>query len=380
MALDSLKLRSPALSECAASAIEHCLVLRQAIDGPTGELLYSLTAGSLEGSWDSRVSVAVKREEWVSTRRLENPKQVDTVLRPCEPYLVVEGSVHKALMGHNVYGGPCDVLSAATWFIAHLAMRLGCELPDAAGWQVRRIDWAEIYGLPYVAIEQYVHGLNNAAFPRRSVARYGDESLSCPGTTSTVKVYHKGPEFSKHDYRRLKARIAVDELLNLQNRANDLLRVEVAVKARKLDDDFGHAPLVSELDEAYLLAIYDREVARLLREGGPTMKTVRKHHEVRDRLYEKYEERLAGLLFGTWFQLAALGEKVTREKMADSTFRRHRSQLQEAGVAWHGADVHVVEVASILPGDFSPVRSDPRRVVGEDPRVIEQLAPFRRVA
>jgi II/X family phage/plasmid replication protein len=382
MAIDTVKLRSPYVIEALAVAVESRLVTRSAVDRPTGELLYELTAGSLEGSWDSRVSVKVCRDEWVSTRRLSNPKQVDTVLRPCEPYFEVEGSIHKALMGHNVYGGPCDFLSSCRWFIAHLALQLGCELPDADSWLVRRADWAEVYELPYAGIEQYVHGLNNAAFPRRKVRRYGDESVFCPGATSTVKVYHKGPEFSKHDYRRLRPLMSNQQqqegfLVNLQKRANELLRVETGVKARKLDDDFKHPPTVREMTEAYLVALHDREVARLLREGGATMKTVRKHREVRDRLSEVYEPRLAALLFGTWLQLAALGEKVTREKLADSTFRRYRKQLQDAGVAWHGADVRIVETASVLPADFSPVRSDPRRVTGEDPRVVELLAPYR---
>jgi II/X family phage/plasmid replication protein len=382
MAVDTVKLRSPYVTEAVAVLIENCLVTRTAIDRATGELLYELTAGSLEGSWDSRISVKVSREEWVSTRRVSNPKQVDTVLRPCDPYIEIEGSVHKALMGHNVYGGPCDFLASCRWFIAHLTLGFGCELPEADSWFVRRVDWAEIYELPYEAIEQYVHGLNNATFPRRKVTRYGDESIFCPGTTSAVKLYHKGPEFSKHDYRRLRPLMNTQQqregyLVNLQNRANELLRVETTVKARKLDDDFKHPPMVREMTEAYLVAIHDREVARLLREGGATMKTVRKHHEVRDRLYETYEPRLASLLFGTWLQLAALGEKVTREKLPKTTFYRQREQLQVAGVAWHGADVRVVEVATILPADFSPVRSDPRRVTGEDPRVVELLAPYR---
>jgi II/X family phage/plasmid replication protein len=388
MAIDTVKLRSPYVTEAVATVIENRLVTRTAIDRATGELLYELSAGSLEGSWDSRISVKVCREEWQSTRLLasaENKKAaVHTKLVASEPYIEVEGSVHKALMGHNVYGGPCDFLSSCRWFIAHLALGLGCELPDADSWLVRRADWAEIYELPYEAIEQYVHGLNNATYPRRegAIARYGDQSLSCPGTTSTVKLYHKGPEFSKHDYRRLRPLMNTQQqqegyLVNLQKRANELLRVETTVKARKLDDDFKHPPTVREMTEAYLVTVHDREVARLLREGGTTMKTVRKHHEVRDRLYETYEPRLAGLLFGTWLQLAALGEKVTREKLPASTFRRYRKQLQDAGVAWHGGDVHIVEVATILPADFSPVRSDPRRVTGEDPRVVELLAPYR---
>jgi II/X family phage/plasmid replication protein len=386
MAVDTVKLRSPSLTEAVATLIESQLITRTAIDRPTGAVLYEITTGSLEGSWDSRVSVKVSREEWVSSRRLSNPKQVDTVLRPCEPYIEIEGSVHKALMGHNVYGGPCDFLSSCRWFIADIALRLACDLPEADSWLVRRADWAEVYGLSYEAIERYVHGLNNAAFPRRKVTRYGDEALFCPGTTTTIKVYHKGPEFSKHDYRRLRSLMGSQQqervLFELQKTANELLRVETTVKARKLDDDFKHPPTVGEMTEAYLMTVHDREIARLLREGGAIMKTVRTHHEVRDRLYEVYsaKPRLAALLFGTWLQLAALGEKVTREKLVKPTFYRHRSQLQAAGVAWHGADVHVVAVATILPADFSPVRSDPRRVIGEDPKVIELLAPYRKVA
>lgn len=385
MALDTLKLRSPFLSEESALAIEDRLVLHTAIDGPTGELLYEFTSGTLEGSWDSRISVRVQREEWVMPKRVPSQRagkapKPRPIQRACDPYLEVEASVHKAMLGHNVYGGPCDIQGAAMWFITFLAESLNEELPSASAWLIRRVDWAEVYRLPYKAIEQYVHGLNNAAFPRRDVTRYGDKSLSAPGSTSTVKVYHKGPEFMEHDRKRLKSLLSPDELANLQAIADELLRVEVSIKARKLDDDFGDAPSVSELDVAYIEEVYDREVARLLREGNSAMKTVRKHREVRERLFQVYEPRLAGLLFGTWMQLVALGEKVTREKISPRTYYRQRKQLQNAGIAWHGGDVRIVEVASILPADFSPVRTDARRVVGEDSKVIALLAPYREKA
>jgi hypothetical protein len=264
--------------------------------------------------------------------------------------------------------------------VVHLADQVGCDLPLADSWQVRKLDWAEVYKLPYVAIEQYVHGLNNAAFPRRTVGRVGDESLWCPGSTTTVKVYHKGPEFGKHDRRRLKGQLLDGDLAELQETANELLRVEVSIKAAKLDRDFGGPPTVGQLTDAYVIGVYDREVARLLREGGLAMRTVRKHREVRDRLFETYDARLAGLLFGTWMQLVALGEEVTREKMSRRTFFRQRKQLQEAAIAWHGGDVRIVEVATILPADFSPVRADPRRLVGEAPEVLQKLLPFRELA
>lgn len=385
MVLDTLKLRSPFLSDDAASEIEGCLVLRQAIRCSTGELLYELTSDTLKGSWDSRISVRVQREEWVvpelvPSQRIKKAPKPQPILRPCPPYLEVEASVHKVMLGHNVYGGPCDVLSAATWFIVFLSESLGVGLPCASKWLVRRVDWAEIYKLPYKAIEQYVHGLNNAAFPRRNVTRYGAQSLSAPGSTSTVKVYHKGPEFQAHDRKRLKPLITPSELALLQETADELLRVEVSIKARKLDEDFEHPPTVAEVTQDYIMKVYDREVFRLLREGAAAVQTVRKHRAVRNRLFETYDARLAGYLFGTWLQLAARGEQFTRENMNRATFYRHRKLLREAGVAWNGGDVQIIETSSILPADFSPIRTDPRRVVGEDTKVIALLAPYRERA
>ncbi len=47
------------------------------------------------------------------------------------------------------------------------------------------------------------------------------------------------------------------------------------MKARKLDEDFNGSPRVDQLSETYLMALYDREIGRLLREGAISMKTVR---------------------------------------------------------------------------------------------------------
>ena len=62
--LDTVKLISPYLPEADAERIERACVLRSAVEVSTGEVLYSLTTGSLEGSYDTRVSVRVEREEW----------------------------------------------------------------------------------------------------------------------------------------------------------------------------------------------------------------------------------------------------------------------------------------------------------------------------
>jgi II/X family phage/plasmid replication protein len=284
-------------------------------------------------------------------------------------------------MGHNVYGGPLPPVLSCCWFVDNVAARLKVSLPYAEDWQVQRIDWAEAYELPsFEACEEYISGLNMAQFPRREVIRYGSESLMSPGRTTAVKVYHKGPEFHAHDRRVLRERLDPVELAALQLRANCILRFETSIKARKLTDDFSGKPQVMQLTQSYLESVHDREAARLLKEAKTEVETVRTHREVKRRLYETYETRLATTLFGTWLQLAALGEKEFRKYSSRATYFRQKKQLVEAGISWNAADVQVVPRCTAIPSGFSPVRLDPRRLTDEAEEVRLQLYRYQRAA
>lgn len=406
--LDTVGLTSPYLSEQDAAKIEQACVLRSAVELATGDVQYALTTGSLAGSWDSRVSVRVEREEWVAeppsvAARLASTQGAEvevewvegrqvarstgikrlrpTVCKmPCPPYVVVEGSVHKALMGHNVYGGPCAPALSLAWFVDNVGGRLGVSLPYAEDWQVRRVDWAEAYELPnFEAVEEYISGLNMAQFPRRQVVRYGSESLFSPGRTTTVKVYHKGPEFHEHDRRRLRDYVEEFDLYDLQARANRIMRFETSIKARKLSDDFSGKPLVVDLTREYLERVHDREAARLLKEANHDMETVRTHQAVSRRLHEIYDGRLANTLFGTWMQLAALGEKEVKNTLTKPTFYRQKKQLSDAAISWNAADVYICPRTSAVPSGFSPVRGDRHRLIGEHPIVFDKLGMYNRL-
>ena len=385
--LDTLKLESPVISEPVAVQIEASLTTKTATDNRTGELLYLFNSGSLEGSWDSRIMVQVLRERMVRVASLEPTSKKWTGkatgnagkyrMRSCAPFLRIEGSVHKAMLGHNVYGGPESFQASACWFLDHIASDLSVRLPEASSWFVRRADWAECYGMPYEAIADYIWAINNARFPSRKSGRYGEESVTFAGRTTAVNIYHKGPEFHAHDHKRLRSQIPKMQLEGLQHAANGIMRAEVQIKARKLDDDFGHKPTVADVTEDYLKPVHDREMARLIREGKSEMKTVRKQKDVLQRLHDVHNQRLARVLFGTWSQLSTLGEKITRDHMKRATFYLHRKQLQDAGVAWFGSDVLVLDNVASFPQDFAPIRTDPRRLAGEDPAVAAKLAPYR---
>ncbi|HEX2922675.1 MAG TPA: hypothetical protein VHS28_01455, partial [Chloroflexota bacterium] len=228
--------------------------------------------------------------------------------------------------------------------------------------------------------------------------RYGAHSVHAAGQRTSVKAYHKGPEFSRHDSRRLRHYLQEepmgqdDSLPDLQAVANRLLRIEVEIRHRKLCDD-GANPLektlqlgedgilrVGNVTVEYLTAIHDQESRRLLREGAKDMQTVRTFREVETRLGMLHSATLARSLFSTWVKFATLGEEHAKKGMCRRTFYLHRKQLVAAGCSWHESDIHLDPVASKIPAGFSPVRWDPRRLTSEHPRVAEQLELLRKAA
>lgn len=447
--IDTVRLRSPYLSDEQACLVEQQLKLRMAVDLKTGDKLYEITSDELQGSFDNRIMVRLCHEELAEVKPdlvsfdksppfpddyLQHPsaqirqarqEQVDALERfsrnldrqgpavkmmhdrerqhrdterrrplmmnrPCQPYLIVEGSVHKAMIGHNITGGPLSFQPAALWFVNLVAQLLWVTLPHGAEWFVERVDVTECYKLPYEAIEDFIGSLNRVEYPRRKRRSYGLESLQFGGTTTAFSLYHKGPEFAKHDGRKLRGHLSPSDLHDLQLLANGIMRMEVSVKGRKLRADAkagvsglpntrdGEKLRVVQVTDAYLWRVHDQEVARVIREGQKGVETVRTEQEVSRRLFAKYHTQLAGSLYGLWVRLSSHGEKEVRKTMPPRTFYRQRAQLVKAGCSWAGTDI-VIKHSSI-PVGFSMRRTDPRCDRWEDPRITEMLAPYMDAA
>lgn len=404
MGIDTVRLRSPTIDESLAVFLHNQMVLKTGVDLSTGEQLYSLTSGQLQGSWDSNISFNVMRKDWVSGPSGKT-EQVD-----CDPYILVEASLHKVFYGQNVFGQVENFPERCRLFIDLLGELFGVDemkfgpaqesLPSASRWQVRRVDWAEVYRLTPAAIAEFFRGISQCKFPRRSAksAKYGVNSVHFPGSFTTLRIYHKGPEFKEHEIPRVRKalnfyyqkqrgetlqvndwfrgeecggefdamrtgnfRPMVEKRIKaMQRLADNRLRAEVQVNAEKLVYDFGHYPLVSEVSDDYLKKVHDDELFKLLREGKTEMETVRTHDQVKARLNSMYGKRSANGLFSFWLQMATRGEDVMRGEISRSRFYVNRKLLVDAGVSWLSSNVIIIANEAALPRDFVPMRTNER--------------------
>lgn len=378
MAYDTIRLRSPflpfngAMKSPIFERIKQKCILRQGTDLESGELLYELHTGELLGTWDARISVQPKTEEWVLDVN-GRPRLTD-----CPPYLVVEASIHKVLYGQNIFGGSSDIKFCCGAFVDVLQKIFEVPLPEYKAWQVQKVDVSHVYNLPITAIKQFFDGLQLLSIPRRTrkASRY-EMAAHFPGRTTTIKLYHKGTEFKAHDYPRLRSffknyyditeghhpdniKRATRKVDALHRLANNRLRVEVSIHADKFQYDLGRIPRVEELDDEYLHAVHAKEVERLLREGKQGMEIVRTTQQVMARLNNEYGQQKGMRLYGFWSSMVTLGDEATKLQYSKSTFFRNRKLLEDAGVSWRGSDVHVIVNETALPTDFVPLPSDSR--------------------
>lgn len=376
MGLDTIRLKTPYLARTIVDQVKVKGESYSKLQNETGEVLWEMTRTNLRGSFDSRIMVKPMYEDCTKS------KQGKPEWHPSQPYLIVECSVGKAFHGQNIYGVIENMQEASERLRALLEQLLGVRLPHTSNWRVQRIDWAENFQLPREAIPEFFEGIYHVAFPRRKMQKYGSEAIFVPGTTTTIKLYHKGPEFEKNDSKRLfvvlrnlfhqnRPKNSPPEWAHTQARrkvgafkrlAQGRLRAEVEIHAEKMDYDFGHQPKVQEITTEYMQAVFDTEMSRLLREGKDAIQVVRNSIAVRDRLEAHYSPELAGLLHGFWLGLATHGEEDMRRRSKRPTFYRRRKQLVDVGVSWLATDMQLIErQGQKLPSDFSPVRVNPRR-------------------
>ena len=384
---DTVVIKSPEISSETVQKILTFCRLYEGVDIFTGELLYRFTSGELEGSYDYRIRLKVDNTEWIKEDS-PVPKRVETYW-----HVVVECSLHKLLMNHNCYGGPNDIKKSIAYLVRFLQEVMYISLPNYEEWEVKRIDVAKIYHFKDKNIcKKIVGNLRNSYYTRRKPRIY-DTSVMFSGSTTAVKLYWKGPEFQKHDYKRIKKYILreVDRSWNKDNcdllqhklamlqkhfdkvleKAYRIIRYECEIKTRKLKEAFeSDTVLVKCLSDEKLHEIAEIELKKLMKEDD-NMDIVRRSDLVLERLHQLYGKNQANALYSTWTKLVQFGEQMTKDTLSKRTFYHHKKLLIEAGVSWTCSVVNL-KPYSIVPDDFS-FTSD-RYVLSEvDPEVQAKL-------
>lgn len=384
---DTVVIKSPEIDYETVQKILAFCRLYEGVDIFTGELLYRFTSGELQGSYDYRIRIKVDNTEWIKEEG-QTPKRVETYW-----HVVVECSLHKLLMNHNCYGGPTDIKRSIAYLVRFLEDIMYVSLPNHEDWELKRIDVAKIYHFNDKNIcKKIVSNLRNSYYTRRKPRIY-DTSVMFSGSTTSVKIYWKGPEFEKHDYKRIKKYILkeVDRNWNKENcdllqhklamiqlqfdqvleKAYRIIRYECEIKTRKLKEEFNSdMVLIKNLSDERLHDIADTELFKLMKEDD-NMEIVRRSDLVLERLHQIYGTNQANALYATWTKLVQFGEQRAKETIRRATFYRHKKLLIEAGVSWFCTVVNL-KPFSIVPEDFS-FTSDRYVLADVDPEVIEKL-------
>lgn len=367
---DTVVIESPEIDIETKDKILNFCRKYEGIEFGTGEIVYTFTRGELEGSYDYRIRVSVEDTEWIRKEEKHTPERIKSYWR-----IIVECSLHKLLMNHNCFGGSVNAQLSIQYLIKFLQNTMEVYLPEYKWWKVHQIDVATIFKFRDSSIcKKIISNLKNAYYSRRKPMVF-DTSVMFAGSTTTNKFYWKGPEFEKHDYKRIIKYIKrnIDMLQGkedgydleqskltalfmkyekIKEKANRIIRFECSIKSRKLKD-------LHDAETVYVYMLHDEtlhncmnvELRKIIKEDE-NMDIVRRSDLVLERLKHIHGTRLANTLYSTWCQMVQFGQNQTKEMMSKTVFYRHLKILQECGCSWACSTINL-KPFSIVPADFS---------------------------
>lgn len=347
---DTVVLKSPEIDIETKDKVMNFCNRYEGIDFATGELIYSFTRGLLEGSYDYRIRISVDDTDWIK-ENTATPVKVKSYW-----HLEIECSLHKLLMNHNCYGGPKDIQKSIFYLVKFLEKVMEVSLPDFRLWELEQVDVSKIYKFMDKSIcKKVISNLKKSFYTRRKPMIF-DTSIMFSGSTTTNKFYWKGPEFQKHDYKRIQKYINREVDILYQNREDDfdkkqfnlitlkrqfdaileksmrIIRFECSIKKRKLKELFNSKKIyVYMLRDGILESCANAELKKLIKEEED-MDIIRRSDLVLERLIKIYGSRQGNSLYSTWTKLVQFGEEGAKETLNLRTFQHHRKLLVECGV------------------------------------------------
>ncbi len=335
--------------------IEDQLQARYGVNAGTGEVDYlHYVSTILIPESACPVRLTVRTAKWIKMPGAKEPRKVDGIKS-----IRVEASLHRAMLGHNCFGGPDRFLPACRWLICRIAELLETTLPCADGWLVRRIDVAECFDLGSEdAVRAWIRSKSLIVYPRRQVHFWGDVGFGAPGTTTDLRAYAKGIQLrTVGGYKALCQIRKYDEAVEVMALATRCIRCELEIKA----DVWDRTPAtVNTIDDEAMHLMYDRDWAKFIRPLDSDGCIARTPIEVEHRLQAAYPTGWLGL-YGVWCQLAVRGEGWYRQHIGGSTWRTQRAKFERARISW--TDSNILSLSGPLDlADFCPTRDSSYRL------------------
>lgn len=347
--IDTIRLEIRGIESENIPAIKRKLDSHLVLENETGAIRSEFTAGTLLGSWDSRISVQVRDYEFValppgpkpekSIGRLSIVDEMQEKAMPqkvmAEPYLVVEFSLPKWSEGVNFLNSSFSKdLDRLACFREWLILKLDCEFPPLSEWLVKRIDIAYCFNMySYHNILHYVKAIRNLDYTRRKKPHFYQDSFFSAGSTTTLKGYAKETEFKKHDFRRI-ATAFQDKLLARQvhDLTKGLFRFEVEFHKRKLD--FFGVSTVADLLSIEWEKEMKKEIYKLIK-GGRSGK-VFKFTEVLE-LLRRADLKGKGVTVDSasavWSTIVLEGDKYAKAQFGARKYYRAMTVFKELGIS-----------------------------------------------
>ena len=388
--IDSIKIKSPYTSD----AVRNRLGVQKGIryycsgesykekqnDGDDGGTFRH--AGRLKGSYENEMYVQVFEQEDVVHTKMGFGGDYTEKDVQCRPFVVIDGSAHKAQMGHNILGGPVTLHEAVKFLVEDLERFLGLPLPDYRLWTIERLDVSQCFFMgteenvyTYLKAKEHVH------FPQRKAGIvYPENRLKGqpitgrlwgkPNGRSSFKVYAKGPEFKLYGFKKYAERYGQECATMMQAWANPMLRFESHLrKPFLLQLTKGEPPTVMNLSMNDIYQKLFSDIEKINRPAHEDSKIVRTREAVHNRLREceSISSGMENTLKGLFARLITETEsEIKASYKVKRTFQRHKAALIEAGIAWDGTELAELrdEVISNIV-NFVPRADSPNRVHGE---------------
>ena len=214
-------------------------------------------------------------------------------------------------------------------------------------------------------VKELINYFQMLTYSRKERQTFGVTGIYFPSRHATLKVYHKGPEFKKHDIKRFVDQFEGRRLLNI---ANSIIRVEGELKnrLRYINDEYlaickPNRRIQERVWNGYLLYYttmdlidFKEELKRMLNILLITKENrIMKAKDVHDKLRQNFTPLQAEVFNSIYTVILTQGLKNAREIYSQNKMARALRAYRFLGISFINPDRSVIEAGLNIPHDFS---------------------------